>query len=331
MLFRSGVIHLSEPFSHSLKPELFKKVDKSGFPVRPGNQVYLLEGLYLHRFLGLSDEGINIGELKHQRMDIKLDINRLFNKHLAILAQSGAGKSYLISVVLEGLLLRKEDCGTPAMVLFDVHGEYRYLAENIGLETGEEKCNPLNQEDYYRMQRKVHHYNASFLQIGVPSLSEYDIQRYQPSISFPQLRELRKAIQFCRQKFAGAETGYDLKDLIFTLNDDPDINPKVKETLVSWLVDLDHMGIFNKYEAPTLKELVKVGELSIIDFSSIVSMRAKQIILHYFTSRMFNARRNSKISPFIIFLEEAHNLIPESGDKGAIAKNIFEKIGRANV
>jgi DNA helicase HerA-like ATPase len=55
---------------------------------------------------------------------VKFDLNRLLQKHLAILAQSGAGKSYLTSVMLEEILDRTTNQGRIATVLFDTHGEY---------------------------------------------------------------------------------------------------------------------------------------------------------------------------------------------------------------
>ena len=85
----------------------FKEKEKAGFPVKPGNQVFVLDGEKLQIFLGFHDFGLNIGRLKHYDLPVKIDLNRLFNKHLAILAQSGAGKSYLVSVLLEELLDRK--------------------------------------------------------------------------------------------------------------------------------------------------------------------------------------------------------------------------------
>jgi DNA helicase HerA-like ATPase len=316
-----GAIHSKKPFSKCTlsDSELFKKIEKVGFPVKPGNKAFLLQNSFLEELLGMDPSGLNIGELKYQNLKIKLNLNRLFNKHVAILAQSGAGKSYLISVLLEELLMRHEDLGTPGLIMIDVHGEYRFL---LNKDDPEDEVKEKSQ-----IQKKIHHYNASFLQIGVPNLTEYDIRRYQPGISIAQIRELRKAIRICRKNYP-VNQGFDFKDLIFVLGDDPDINTKVRETLVSWLMDLDNLHIFGKLENPSIRDLVKMGELTLIDLSSMISMRKKAILLHYFTSRLFYSRRNNKIPPFIIFLEEAHNFLPESSHGNAIAKPIFETIAR---
>jgi hypothetical protein len=330
-----GLVPEIQSFSYQLSPSLFRRLEKPGFPVKPGNNVYRIEGEFLSQFLGFDDRGLNIGEMKHYGLQVKPDINRLFNKHLAILAQSGAGKSYLLSVLLEELLMRDEKLGRPACVLFDVHGEYRYMSERLDPSVIPDLKRRMDLEE---CQRRIQHYSVSFLQIGVPNLNEYDFQRFQPGISLPQLRVLRKALDLCRKQYCmrdksdnslGTVTeGFDLKDLIFMINDDAEINSKVKETLVGWLVDLDRLGIFGKNEAPSVFQMVKAGQLAILDLSTMTSMRKKQMLIHYFTSRIFHMRRSGYISPFILFLEEAHNFIPENGGSNAIAKGIFETIAR---
>ncbi|MHA1766834.1 MAG: ATP-binding protein, partial [Promethearchaeota archaeon] len=188
-----------------------------------------------------------------------------------------------------------------------------------------------------RIQNKIRSFNGLFIQIGVPDLSEYDFQRYQPGISIPQLRELRKAIKNCKKKFISSDdssekgehkVSYDINDIITEISENPEINSKLQSTLIGWLADLNNLRIFSKHCSPSINELIKVGELTILDLSSIISMRKKQIILHYLASKLFYFRRSGKIAPFIIFLEEAHNFLPESGGKNAITKNIFETIAR---
>ncbi len=329
-----GTVHSKNKLSDEIDPLIFKRMHRVGFPVNPGNKVYLLKGTFLRNFLGLDENGLNIGKLSSYKLDVKLNLNRLFNKHVAILAQSGAGKSYLLSVIFEELLSRPEDLGTPALFLIDLHGEYRFLKEKY-----DDKKNKLDRSKISSMksiQNKITSYNGLFIQIGVPDLTEYDFKRYQPGISVPQLRELRKSIKNCRIKFKKSKTstdddalkGYDINDIITDLSENPDINSKLQSTLIGWLADLNNLRIFSKKSSPSIHELIKVAELTILDLSSIISMRKKQIILHYLTSKLFYNRRSGKIPPFIIFLEEAHNFLPEAGGKNAITKNIFETIAR---
>ena len=329
-----GTVRSKNKLFSELDPTTFKRIQRVGFPVNPGNKVYLLKGNFLRNFLGLDENGLNIGKLSSYKLDVTLNINRLFNKHVAILAQSGAGKSYLLSVLFEELLSRPKDLGTPALFLIDLHGEYRFLKEKI--DDTQEKLDPSKISGMKSIQNEITSFNGSFIQIGVPDLTEYDFKRYQPGISVPQLRELRKALKICRKKFKKSETstddvtliGYDINDIIADISENPDINSKLQSTLIGWLADLNNLRIFGKKNSPSIYELIKVGELTILDLSSIISMRKKQILLHFITSKLFYYRRSGKIPPFIIFLEEAHNFLPESGGNDAITKNIFETIAR---
>ncbi len=362
---------------HRIPSEQFKHIDKISIPVKPGENVFPLRGKPLRHFLGLDTFGLNIGKLKHSDLEVSLDVDRLFRKHLAILAQSGAGKSYLLSVLIEELLTRSTYDGTPAAILIDVHGEYRYLAEKPDV-----KANIIDGDDdcmsFMDLHKKINYYHGSFLQIRTSNLHEYDFMKYQPGISRVQLRELRKAIKNCKEtnnRYRKKETKsqenrnrgendenkvknkkenvelcskkkkntkesilkeienslndhYTIKDIISELEMDPDINVNTKKALTGWLRELDNLHIFGKVSSPPAKELAKVGELTIIDLSSIISMRKKQILLHYFTKKLFYLRRMDQIPPYILFLEEAHNFLPENGGKSAIAKSILEKMAR---
>ena len=100
------------------------------FPASPGAEVHKVEEDILNIFVGFDIvKGLNIGKVKTSNFEAKINMNRLFNKHFAVLSISGGGKSYLISVIIEELLTRNEEMGTPAIILIDVHGEYTYLNE----------------------------------------------------------------------------------------------------------------------------------------------------------------------------------------------------------
>lgn len=359
-----GTIKGQFKYTMDLPNHLFTQFDKVGFPATPGNKVYSVFSHHLFKILGLDEVGLSIGNLKNYDLPVNLNLNRLFNKHLAILAQSGAGKSYLISVMLEELLQRSDELGSPAMILIDVHGEYDFSFDS----------NSSLSDQNFRIAKKIQRYNASFLQIGVPSLSEYDFKRYQPNISQPQLRELRKAIKICKQKYkpsknkfknqnnhkdskrekrdkidiktddsssedtsndeitsvqsSSCSTGYDIFDLIQVLENEMEINTNVRDTLIGWLEDLNQLHFFGKITRPAMNNMAKINHLVILDFSSIISQRKKAILLEFYSSQLFYLRRQSRIPPFILFLEEAHNFLPSSDSKTAYAKGIIETIAR---
>ena len=131
------------------------------FAVSPGAVVRRIDEDTLAAFLKLDNkEGLNLGTLAYQNLKFTPSINRLLSKHLAILAMSGAGKSYFISVLLEELLSRKKAQGRLSVVVIDVHGEYSYLKditpEDLGL--------PENEFE-------IEHIRGSHIQIPVQSLA----------------------------------------------------------------------------------------------------------------------------------------------------------------
>ncbi|MFB6217127.1 MAG: helicase HerA domain-containing protein, partial [Candidatus Aenigmatarchaeota archaeon] len=92
-------------------------------------------------------------------------------KHFAILAQSGAGKSYSASVLLEELLDRDY---APAVLAVDPHGDYTCFAD----------------DEEYMSKTKV--FGEKQVQIAVKNLSADKIDSYF-DLSPAQRRELGKA------------------------------------------------------------------------------------------------------------------------------------------
>ncbi|MCK5322377.1 MAG: DUF87 domain-containing protein, partial [Candidatus Aenigmarchaeota archaeon] len=106
-------------------------INRPKFPPSPGNEVFVAEKQLVIKFLGLnSDTGLDLGLLEFQDISAKIDMTKLFQKHLAILAMSGSGKSYLTSVLIEELLDREEQHGQVAVVMIDSHSEYSSFAKD---------------------------------------------------------------------------------------------------------------------------------------------------------------------------------------------------------
>ncbi|MEM3373537.1 MAG: DUF87 domain-containing protein, partial [Candidatus Anstonellales archaeon] len=104
-----------------------KSFERAYVPPKPGDYVIEINNELLEKFLGFVEDGLNIGTLNNHNVNVRVDLNRLLQKHLAVLAMSGAGKSYLTSIIIEELLNRKKEHGRIGIVLIDVHGEYKFL------------------------------------------------------------------------------------------------------------------------------------------------------------------------------------------------------------
>jgi len=276
------------------------------FPPSPGDKVEVADKQILSEFLGFDKNGLKIGIIPFHQVDVKLNLTKLFQKHCSILASTGFGKSYLMSVIIEEILDRKDELGKPAVVVVDPHGEYVGFAED---------------ENYVNSTRV---FSKGTITIGTPNLSASTICEFMPFITSVQRREMTKTISQLRKD----KPDFSLKDLI-TAVELSDIKPVTKGPLVSWLSELDGTGIFGKVDNPSIEELAKMGQLSILDLSDFINLQTKQIIVTYFARKLFEARRIGSIPPFIFVVEEAHQFAPEIAPKEAsISKGIIETIAR---
>ncbi|MFX1366886.1 MAG: ATP-binding protein [Promethearchaeota archaeon] len=287
-----------------------ERVQRMSYPASPGKEVYMVEEDILNKFLGFDIKtGLNLGRVKVTNSEALINMNRLLNKHFAILSISGGGKSYLTSVLIEELLMRNNDFGTPSIILFDVHGEYLYL------------------KDIPELKDRVKVQDISYFQIGVPKLSAYSFKKYQEQISSVQLRELSKYIKKLR-KDKLKKNQYNLKDIIEIIEDEADGNKSTKQALIGWLSELERLTLFGSQENPTLDRIVNSQEITIFNFQKEVSIRKKQIIVDYICNRLFDLRRKDSIPPFLLVVEEAHQFSPEAAHSKAISKSIIEMLAR---
>ena len=98
--------------------------------VLPGTPVYPAPDDLLRRFFSRDDDAsLTLGTLINRKgVEVKLDPNGL-SRHLAIIAQTGAGKSYLAGKILEDLLT----LGATIVVL-DPNSDYVQLRKRAGEE-----------------------------------------------------------------------------------------------------------------------------------------------------------------------------------------------------
>jgi hypothetical protein len=278
-----------------------------GFPPSPGTTVTLADSKILSEFLGLDENnGVNIGSIATQDIDAKLNITKLFQKHLAILAISGAGKSYTVGVLIEELLDRSEDIGSPAIIVVDPHGEYLGFAE----------------DKKYASKTRI--FGKDKIKIGVSNLTVSRFLEFLPQMSKVQRRDLGKILSQLKQE----KKSYNIVDIVEAI-EKSDIDARTKEAMTRWLEDLRRTKLFGNVDAPSIEVLARFGELSILDLSDFIDLRKKQIIVAHIARKLFNARRQEKIPPFIFIVEEAHQFAPEGVEKEAsISKGIIETIAR---
>ena len=274
------------------------------FPPSPGTKVMEPDPQVLERFFGLDGRGLHLGDLQHHKVKVRINPTRLLQKHMAILAISGAGKSFLSAVLIEELLKRKPEEGQLAVIVFDTHGEYTSFAED---------------PDFAHNTRV---FPVNDIQIGLPNISG-QLSEFMPNLSGVQLRELVKAMRSMKDKH------YGIFDLIKHIEDSEEIKSATKDVLATTLDDMKRYGIFGVADYPHIDELVSQGTLSVIDLSKTTDLFKKQVIAAYLARKLFRMRQNGVIPPFLLILEEAHQFVPETARKEiAISRSIFNRIAR---
>lgn len=278
------------------------------FPIAPGNDVNKLEKNVLKSFLQLSEEGINLGKIEQHDLEVKFNLSKLVKKHLAILAMSGSGKSYLVGDLIEELLDRPKELGRIAVVAIDVHGEY----------TGFKK------DKKYGAQTTI--FPKEKIKVALNKMSVYDFKNLDVDLSDAQIRGLRPIIHNLVKHSAGDPPSLEM--LIDEIKKS-DMQDNSKFPLISKMEMLADHKIVGKFNEPMLDELVKPGCLSIIDMSDIINHRNKILIVSSIAKRIFDARKNGeKIPPTLLIVEEAHNFAGEGEGSEGGAKKILETIAR---
>ena len=282
-----------------------KGFKESTFPPSPGTKIFEPDNKTLFDFFGLDQKGLHLGKLMHHDVEIRINPTKLLQKHLAILAISGAGKSYFTSVLLEELLNRTPEQGQISTIIIDPHGEYSSFIE----------------DPKFGGRTKV--FKSSEIRIGIPNISSYQLVKFSSDASSGvQTRELNRIIREMKDDV------YGLNELIGAVEKDDKIKSATKDVLIAMLESLNHTGLFGVSDYPSLDDISKQGEISIIDLSKEINLHNKQIIVSYLAKKLFDGRRNGIIPPFLLVVEEAHQFAPEKSKQNSVSKGVIETIAR---
>lgn len=284
-------------------------LQRCSYPPAPGTEVLSVDEELLTKYLGFRSNGLNIGKLMNHDVNVRLGLSKLFQKHVAILAMSGAGKSYLMSVLLEELADRKKEDGRIGIVIFDVHGEYTQL-----------KRSPLAD--------KVQIFNGDKIKLStkntINEISKFIKDGAQKRMFSSLFYDLVKQYRNERKHFS-------LKDIIQLLSQEENDKSKLKTAglLIDTLNQLHKTKLFGKGDDPSVETLVQPGKISVINLRDVDDEMSKQLIVSYYTRKLFNSIKKGKICPYLLVVEEAHNFAAEKVKRNdMLARYEIEKIAR---
>ncbi|MEM1537892.1 MAG: ATP-binding protein [Candidatus Nezhaarchaeales archaeon] len=297
------------------------KVYTPRYTPTPGSPVYLAPDELLNQFYAVDpDRAITIGSLiNRSSVHVQLDLSG-FSRHIAILAATGAGKSFTAGLLMEELLAKGA-----TIVAIDPHGDYSEMDLNVNgrRHSLSDRIVVLSLGPYVKAAKRYY--------VKVGDLSDDEIA-YIAGIPLKAVNirsALSLALRMVRKEHE-KEGDFSLDDVCdkleewSSLNED-ELREKLKRKVkredilnaLKYLEKLKKLGVFASSSVP-LREILKPMHLTVLNLSG-VSFEAQDIAVHDLLSRIYEARvsyvtksHHSEGFPYpvFIFLEEAHRFIP---------------------
>ena len=274
----------------------------------PGTPVYLAPDELVRDFFSYPpDEGLYIGALVSRRsVPVYLSVNG-FRRHVAVIAQTGAGKSYTVGVILEELMR----LGATAVVI-DPHADYVFLSRDRDMRRHEHSDrvvvfrNPSSSGRYDpRQLDNVVELTVRFSELSPEAIAEI--------AEIPEgWVNIRKAIRAAVEKLR-ERSDYGLEDLLEELKKRS--NQKGRESqhaerAYNHLLKLRRFKVFGGATTPVDGVILRPGQVSILDLSGL-NDASQDYIVSWVLEEVFRLRSTGQFEwPVFVVIEEAHRFVP---------------------
>ena len=280
-------------------------------PALPGTPINLADKKILNEVFDVKYP-LRLGTLVNQSdVEVNVEANPILNRHLAILAMTGAGKSNTVSVLIDQLL----GYNVPVFV-FDMHGEYR----DAEFPTGEvnlirPKINPTYMT-FYEVKKLVNIPNNAYIQ-------EKHFRR-----------GFRKAKSMVSN---GTAHTNNFLQIIYDILDESSKEEGSDKQIVDVMNKID--DAMDKYDSlfdnniGNILTSIKVGHVNVLDLSqsdeSVGEVLVSHIMRNSLKMRKNAVHNNGKDSlnhPVFYIIEEAHILAPNKRDSAS--KHWIQRVAR---
>ena len=296
-------------------------------PPQGGASIFIAENETLTDLLSRGRQGqlgsAHIGDLLSRdpaAVPVALDVRGFTSTHLAIIASTGSGKSYLAGVLLEELLM---PYNRAAVLVIDPHGEYDTLQQVQNLAG-------FRDSGY---SPRVRIFRPQDLRVRISSLTLPDLRYLLTNLSEKMHYQLGRAFRYAQRTWG--EDKYTLEQLYMAVREVGDSAQGEEESndddpttgALIWRLSaaLGGSGIFHDFENIELDELFQPGTCTLVQLNE-VEQRQQQVIVAALLRRVYQARidtekgklqrgdRNHMPFPVFCLLEEAHNFAPANAD-----------------
>jgi len=295
--------------------------------VVPGHPIYVAPKELLTKFYSYpSDEGLYIGNLI-TRHDVPVYLSlKGFRRHAAIIAQTGAGKSYCAGVLIEELLKKGA-----TVIVIDPHADYVLLHLN----RDKSRHNLTEHITVFRNPSSTGRYadkelgNVKPYEIAFSDLSLDEI------CDIAGIREawsnIKEAVRVALDHLK--DTHYSPADLLKTLEKMSEFEEAQKEkglvgsakSAQKYIRAMGRLKVFGISTTP-IEDILTPMRLSVLDLSGLndgsvdyIAYRALNDIFDEVSSGRFGY-------PVFAVIEEAHKLIPPHDYSSSLSSSIINKI-----
>jgi DNA helicase HerA-like ATPase len=274
----------------------------------PGNPVYLAPDRLVRVFFSYpQDEGLYVGDLVSRRsVPVYLSVNS-FRRHVAVIAQTGAGKSYTVGVILEELMR----LGATAVVI-DPHADYVFLSRNREMHRHQHSDrvvvfrNPSSSGRYDpRQLDNVVELTVRFSELSPEAIAEIaEIPEGWVNIR----KAIRSAVEKLREK-----GDYGLEDLLEELkrrSNQGGREGQYAERAYNHLLKLRRFKVFGGATTPVDGMILRPGQVSVLDLSGL-NDASQDYIVSWVLEEVFRLRSTGQFEwPVFVVVEEAHRFVP---------------------
>jgi DNA helicase HerA-like ATPase len=313
-------------------------------PPQSGKQIFLADDDMLAHILSRKRVGqvgsATIGSLLTREPDavpVVLSVKDLVSTHLAIIASTGAGKSYLASVIIEELMRAYNKA---CVLVLDPHGEYGTLAEIMNTPAFSEEGNSDGRKATYRGQVKV--YKPQDIKVRLSTLEMADMRHLLTEMTEKQQYLLTRALRKVRESKKPMWGADDLKNAIRAVSkskDDEDSEGADDSSTVhalTWRIEQRFVDsfTFDSTQHLDLPEIFKPGQCTVLPLNEIDD-RDQQVVVATLLRRLYKARMDTERGkvqsgefylpyPVFVLLEEAHHFAP--GGTDVVSTSILKQV-----
>ncbi len=284
--------------------------------VIPGQPIYVAPDHFLKRFYEYpASEALYIGNLiTRPKVPAHITING-FRRHLAILAQTGAGKSYLTGVLIEELMAHGA-----TILIVDPHADYVLLnqtadggkhefSDRVTVFQNPESTSRYSQKDI----GKVESYTVKLADVPFDELcSICGIGKGYTNIQ----DALQKALD--RLKKQGiVYLVEDIEDALKSIVQDEELERKTRQSAqsaIKYVRKLRRLRVFSRSGVP-IENILQPCQTSVIDLSGLESQSTDYIVSRLLNDSFTAVASKSFDYPVFLVVEEAHNFIPAGEER----------------